>query len=130
MNKKLLLIGVIPLVLILAFILTCRFRIRTEDNLRRNNRLKVQQLVRTGQSLPEAERLVVSAGFELVHSKPITPSVGKDYLQQLVIVGDTQPNTFETIGYTTGISWMPFTHEESSYVVIEAELDGTIREIR
>ena len=49
---------------------------------------------------------------------------------KLVIVGDTQPNTFETIGYTTGISWMPFTHEESSYVVIEAELDGTIREIR
>ena len=128
MNKKLLLVT--PFILLLGLMLAFHFRARNEDNLRRANRLKVQYLVRVGESLPEAERLVVSAGFELMHSKAITPSVGKDYLQQLVIVGNTQPNMFESIGYTTGISWMPFTHEESSYVVIDAELNGTIREIR
>ena len=63
------------------------------------------------------------------NERPIAPTDEQDYLQQLVIVGDPIPNTFETIAYAAQLPWMPFTRSASAYVIINADLDGTITDI-
>ena len=100
-----------------------------EDAITRQNRSRVLELVKVGQELEKAEHRLRNAGFKLLYDQPITPTVNEDYLQQLVIVGETRPNTFETIGYVTQASWIPFTHSESPYVKINASLEGIITEV-
>ncbi len=92
----------------------------------RRNRDRVNELISVGQNLDEAQRILRDAGFRLRFDEPIKPTVNKDYLQQLVIVGETQPNSFESFAYASGILWMPFTHSESPYVIINANFNGTI----
>lgn len=100
-----------------------------DDAEARRNRARVNELISLGQNLGEAQKILRDAGFRLYHDQPVTPTINKDYYQQLVIVGDTRPNAFETIAYTVGLSWMPFTRSESPYVVIDADLDGIITDI-
>ena len=95
----------------------------------RQNRARVNVLISVGQNLDEAQRILRDSGFTLYYDEPITPTINKDYFQQLVIVGETRPNSFESFAYATGLSWMPFTHSESPYVIIDASLDGTITDI-
>ena len=92
----------------------------------RRNRDRVNELISVGQNFDEAQRILRDSGFRLSYDEPIKPSINKDYVQQLVIVGDTQPNLFESFAYAAGISRMPFTHCESPYVIINADLDGNI----
>ena len=95
----------------------------------RQNRARVNELISVGQNLDEAQRILRDSGFALYYDEPITPTINKDYFQQLVIVGETRPNSFESFAYAAGLSWMPFTHSESPYVIIDASLDGTITDI-
>ena len=94
----------------------------------RSNKEEVLRLVHVGQDISEAEAILKENDFRLYHDEPITPTYDESYLQQLVIVGNTQPSFFESISYATGI-WMPFTSGESPYLIINADLDGVITEI-
>lgn len=100
-----------------------------DDAEARGNRARVNDLISVGQSLNDAQRTLRDSGFRLSYDEPIKPTVAEDYLHQLVIVGNTSPNSFESFGYAAGLSWMPFIHGESAYVIINADLDGTITEI-
>lgn len=100
-----------------------------QDAETRRNRDKAMELIAVGQSLEEAESVLQDAGFRLLHDEPASPTINKDYLQQLVIIGDTKANAFDTVAYFTGSSWMPFTSTESPFLVIEADLDGIITDI-
>ena len=97
-----------------------------DDSDARQNRARVHELIEVGQNLSAAQRILRDGGFQLTYDEPIAPTIRKDYLHQLVIVGETRPNLFETIGYAADLPWMPFTHSESPYVIIEADLDGNI----
>ena len=119
-----------PLAFLSALAAVINSPIRCEDNLRRHSKTQACEIIRIGQNMAEAERLLSASGFKLEYEEPVTPTVNRDYLQQLVIVGDAQPNLFESLAYSWQFSWMPFTHSESPYIVIDADLDGTITEIR
>ena len=95
----------------------------------RQNRARVNELISVGQNLDEAQRILRDSGFALYYVEPITPTINKDYFQQLAIVGETRPNSFESFAYAAGLSWIPFTHSESPYVIIDASLDRTITDI-
>ena len=97
-----------------------------DDAESRRNTIIVRNLISVGQNLYDAQSDLKNEGFELLYDEPVTPTINRDYLLQLVIVGNTHPNVFETIAYTVGLSWSPFTHAESAYVEIRADLDGTI----
>lgn len=101
-----------------------------DDSAARKNRAHVSTLIRIGQNLDEAERILKDARFRLLHDKPIAPTINKDYLHQIVIIGNPKPNIFETIAYSTELPWMPFIHSESPYLVIDATLAGTITGIK
>lgn len=100
-----------------------------DDAEARRNKAVVYELVSVGQNLSEAQVKLKNAGFKLVYDEPITPTISEDFLSQLVVVGNNIPNAFETFGYVVNASWMPFTHSESPYVKIRAELDGTITRV-
>ena len=100
-----------------------------DDAESRRNTIIVRNLISVGQNLYDAQSDLKNEGFELLYDEPVTPTINRDYLLQLVIVGNTHPNVFETIAYTVGLSWSPFTHAESAYVEIRADLDGTITSI-
>lgn len=106
------------------------YPIQRDDTQTRLNRKRLKDIVTVGQNLKYAEQILMDAGYQLEYSDAIKPTINQDYLQQLVLVGPRQPNIFETIAYTTGLSWMPFTHSEAPYVIINANLDGKITEIR
>ena len=120
----------------LAFVLLCGlctalyYPVQRDDNQTRLEKQRLRSIVVVGQNLNYAEQILMDAGFRLEYTKLIKPTVNQDCLQQLVLVGPKKPNFFETIAYTTQISWMPFTHSESPYVIINASLDGKITEIR
>ena len=120
----------LAIALLAAIYAVGRFPIQQEDNQTRQARERLRSIVEVGQNLNYAEQILMDAGFEMQYAKPIMPTANQDYLQQLVIVGPTQPNIFETIAYTTQIRWIPFTHSESPYVILNADLDGTITEVR
>lgn len=128
--NKLLTFGILGLVLIAAISLLLYIPIWQDDAEARENRVKVYELITVGQNLDDAQGRLRKAGFKLVYDEPITPTIDEDYLLQLVIVGETKPNTFESFAYAAELSWMPFTHSESAYVIINANLDGTITRIR
>ena len=106
------------------------YPIQRDDTQTRHNKERVRNIVAVGQNLKHAEEMLMDAGFQLEYSEAIKPTVNEDYLQQLVLVGPRQPNAFESIAYTADLSWMPFTHSEAPYVIINADLDGKITEIR
>ena len=83
-------------------------------------------MITVGQDLSDAEKTLKNAGFELEYDSPIDLTGNEDYLHQLVIIGETRPNSFETFAYAAGWSWMPFTHSESPYVKIDADRNGKI----
>lgn len=124
-KKGCLIILIVPaLVCVLLYI-----PIWSADTKARQNRDRVNALISIGQNLNEAQQILRDSGFKLSYEEPIKPTINKDYFQQLVIVGETQPNSFESFAYAAGLSWMPFTHSESPYVIINASLDGTITDI-
>jgi hypothetical protein len=73
-----------------------------DDAKARENKAKVRELVSVGQKLSEAETILRIKKYTLRYEKPIASTYGKSYLQQLVIVGNIQPNLFETIAYASG----------------------------
>lgn len=120
------------LIAIIAVVLVCVLRyipIWSADAEARRNRDSVNELISVGQDLNEAQRILRDSGFALYYQEPIKPTINKDYFQQLVIVGDTQPNSFESFAYAAGLSWVPFARIESPYVIIHASLDGRITDI-
>lgn len=121
----LIIFGVLVVITILGYIPIWR-----HDALARENKGRVNKIIEIGQNLGEAEQILRNAGFQLMHDEAIAPTVDKDYLQQLVVVGETQPNGFESFAYAAQLSWMPFTHSESPYVIINATLDGAIIKIK
>ena len=125
--KKGFLIAIIAIVL---FSLILYIPIWLNDAEARENRARVNQLISVGHNLDEAQRVLRESGFKLSYDEPIKPTINKDYFQQLVVVGETRPNSFETFAYAAGISWMPFTHSESPYVIINASLDCIITSIK
>src|SRR5210317_307888 len=70
-----------------------------DDAEARSNKEKVRSFISVGQDLSEAEILLRDQDFKLVYEKPIAPTYDQSYLQQLVVVGNTQPNFFEAIAY-------------------------------
>ena len=121
--------GCLIVVLLCAFVAVIMYiPVWIDDVEARSNKEEVRKLIHIGQNLSEAEIILCNANFKLVHEKPIAPTYDKSYLQQLVVVGNTQPNFFESIAYASG-SWMPFTSGESPYLIINADLDGIITEI-
>ena len=100
-----------------------------DDSRSRRERIVVHDLISVGQNLNDAQDALTNAGFELMYEEPITPTIDESYLSQLVVVGNPVPNKFESFAYAAGLSWMPFTHSESAYVIIQADLDGTITRI-
>jgi len=126
-SKKVL---VIFLCAIAAIITLGYIPIWKNDREARENRKEVYSLIEQGEDLTKAEEKLRSAGFRLGYEEPITPTIDKDYLQQIVVIGNTKPNFFESIGYASGASWMPFVHSESPYVIIDATLEGEIIRIR
>ena len=121
--------GLITLILAVLVSVGLYVPVWIDDAEARRNRARVKELVSLGQDLDEAQRALRDAGFRLSYDEPIKPTVNQDYQQQLVIVGKTQPNAFETFAYAAGLSWRPFTHSESPYVIINASLDGRITNI-
>ena len=121
--------GLITLIAVALVSVILYVSVWIDDAKARENRSQVNDLIAVGQDLDEAQRILQAAGFRLLYSQPIKPTGDESYSQQLVIVGNTQPNLFETIGYVFSSSWMPSTHTESPYVIIEANLDGTITRI-
>lgn len=119
-------LGIITTLCLLAYI-----PLWIDDARARQNKERVNELVKVGTDLKEAEQILKSNGFRLMYEKPIAPTCDQSYLQQIVIVGSEKaPNAFETFAYATQLNWVPFSHSESSYVILDATLQGTIREIR
>lgn len=128
--KKTLKVCLIVALVFVAISILLYIPIWQDDAASRRNRKEVHGLINVGQDLSEAEVVLKHSGFKLEHDKPITPTINGDHLSQMVIIGDTRPNGFETFAYTAGLTWMPFTHSESSYVIIDADLNGKITRIR
>ena len=100
-----------------------------KDAERRRNRAAALALIEVGATLEQAESKLIAAGFRLAYDEAIDQTGAGERLTQLVIVGDTRPNAFETFGYAAQARWMPFTRSESSYLVIAADPDGVITDI-
>lgn len=101
-----------------------------DDAEARRNRAEVHELISIGQDLNEAQSKLKAAGFQLTYDEPIDQTGTGQSVTQRVVIGETQPNAFETIGYAAGIRRMPFTRVESAYVTIRADLDGKITRIK
>lgn len=125
--KKVLLVSIGVL---LAMTVLGQILIWKDDMEARENRQQVYDLVQVGDDLKSEQKELKDAGFKLRYEEPITPTINNDYLEQLVIIGDTQPNFFETLKYTTEAPWMPFVHGESPYVIINATLEGEITRLK
>jgi hypothetical protein len=96
-------------------------RIRTE-------RASVHDLVAVGHNISDAQRILIAQGYALRYEKPIHPTQAKDYVQQLVIIGETNPTAGDTVFYVTSGGKHPL-RRESPYVVIEAGNDGIITRV-
>lgn len=117
-------------ILALAFIsLVLYIPVWQDDAKSRHNKIIVNDMITVGQNLDEAQRKLKNAGFKLMYDTPIKPTANKDYLSQIVIVGANRPNIFESFAYAADLSWFPFTHSESAYVIIRADLEGEITSI-
>lgn len=120
----------IVLSIILAISVSIYISIWRDDAVARKNKSQISNLIKVGHNLHQAEIILKDAGFRLMYDQPITPTINKDYLQQIVIIGKPQPNAFESFAYAAQLSWMPFIHSESPYLVINATTEGAITEIR
>ena len=96
----------------------------------RRNRARVHELISIGQDIQDAQSKLKAAGFQLNYDEPKDITGTGTSFSQLVIVGETQPNRFESFGYAAAMRWMPFTHAESAYVIIRSDLSGKITQIR
>jgi hypothetical protein len=113
-----------------TLIIAISIKVWWEDDKARENKILIRKLIGAGQQISEAENILKKTGYRLMYDEPIKPTTNKDYLQQIVIIGETQPNIFETFAYATQSNWVPFTHKESQHMVIDATLNGVITEIR
>ena len=102
-------------------------RRQKEDVVLRAARVRVHALVRVGQDIGEAQKILKNNGYRLVYDKPIRPTKARDYMSQLVIIGDTMPTRDDTFFYVLGRP-NPF-REQSPYVAIDADTDGVIMSI-
>lgn len=56
----------------------------------KRNRERVNNLIQVGDQILEAQHILTEEGFTLVYEEPIHPTGPEDYLQQLVVIGDTR----------------------------------------
>ncbi len=94
----------------------------------RTERASVHDLVAVGHNISNAQRILIAQGYPLRYEKPIYPTQAKDYVQQLVIIGETNPTASDTFSYVTSGGENPL-RRESPYVVIEAGNDGIITRV-
>jgi len=94
----------------------------------RTERASVHDLVAVGHNISDAQRILRAKGYALLYEDPIHPTQAKDYLQQLVVIGETTPTASDTFFYVTTGGANPL-RKESPYVVIEAGNDGIITRI-
>ena len=116
----------ISLFLIAVFLAGCTV---SEDRALRKERERVLSLITVGQDFDEAQNTLREKGYKLFYEEPIQPTSKKDYYQQLVVIGNTNPNLMETVSYVTNKN-LPGTRSESPYVIINADLNGKIIKIR
>lgn len=95
----------------------------------KRNRERVNNLIQVGDQILEAQHILTEEGFTLVYEEPIHPTGPEDYLQQLVVIGDTRHSPAETFFYVTTGGAGPI-KKESPYVIIEAQNDGIITVIK
>ena len=95
-----------------------------EDRQVRAERERVHALIHVGQDLAEAQEVLRENGYGFYSE---TPTRYRSYQQLLVIVGDPEPSSLDTLFYTLGSN--PF-RSESPYANISASLDGVITKIR
>ena len=127
--KRPLLIGLTVVLAIVGILVGgLLFSNSAEDAELRRERNKVYALIEVGQNLSEAEGILRRSGFELYHDGPIQPTIDKDYLQQLVIIGDATPSGTDTFFYSLTGGANPL-RDESPYVIIGATNDGAITRI-
>jgi hypothetical protein len=94
----------------------------------RAERDRVHGLVAVGHSFFDAQRVLKEKGYALLYKEPIHPTQAKDYVQQLVIIGETQPTASDTFFYVTTGGANPL-WKESPYVILEAGNDGIITRV-
>ena len=110
-------------IVVLATYVVFSIPIWLADMQTRQDKAKVYELVKVGQETATAMEVLMSHGFILRKAESNGTS-------QLVVVGDTAPNFFETLQYTTRLPWVPFTNSESPYVVIDSTDAGVITDIQ
>lgn len=100
-----------------------------EDGKRRAGEARVKELVSVGDDIFVADRYLRDAGFRVSGDGPHDPFGDGDSFWLNVRVGERGPNSAESLAYAGDFPWMPFTHSESGWVVLEADADGKIRSI-
>lgn len=114
-------------ILVFAFFATaCATRDTQEIQ---KNREQILSFIEVGDQLEEAQKKLREKGFTLVYEEPIDPTKLGNYLQQLVVIGDTDHSAADTFFYVTTGGNGPI-EKESPYLIIEAQYDGTITKIK
>ena len=122
-------IVVVTTLAIVCIIAGCAGCTMLEAKQLRSERVCVHELIAVGQHISEAQRILTEKGYALRYGEPIHPTKAKDYVQQLVIIGETQPTASDTFFYVTTGGRNPL-QKESPYVVIEAGNDGIITRVK
>ncbi len=126
--KKRITIGVAVALGIACIIAGCAGCAMLEARQIRTERARVHDLVAVGHDIADAQRILKEKGYALLYKEPIHPTQAKDYVQQLVIIGETNPTASDTFFYVTTGGGNPL-RKESPYVMIEAGNDGVITRV-
>ncbi len=116
-------IGAITAVCIIGIIITT-WRVSAARAELADAKARVRHLVNPGQSLGDAEQKLSDLGYVLLYEQAIYPTLQRDYVQQIVVVGDARRSKLDSICYAVGI--LNPLNAGSPYVVIDASPDGTI----
>lgn len=101
-----------------------------EDARIRENRSRLLAEIHVGQTLEEAQIIALDLGFQPYYEDPVRLSENHDGVQQLIVLGKNDPSFFDTLGYVTNSSWMPFTGVESPYLVLNTDGEGLIVSVK
>ena len=125
--KKRIIALLIPILTILVTISSCTGCAMLEDKRIRDERIRVHELIRVGQNIDVAQKVLKANGYKLVYEKPIDQTGLNETLTQLVVIGDTTISTLDGFLYAAQLSH-PI-KKESPYLVIDADIEGNIYRI-
>lgn len=114
------------LVILSALVLSSCVMLQTRHL--RSEKSKIYSLVSVGQNINDAEMTLRQAGYKLTHATAIHVTKNKDYVQQIVQIGDGLPTASDTFFYTITGGDNPL-RLESDHVVIEAGNDHIITKV-